>query len=444
MITICASPMQTIRLGRVGENERQRVAFDVSALLAELPGASFTIVNQGPGDVAAYPCPGVTVEDGVLYWPITSAELKATGRGRCELIVTVGDTVAKSVIYATQVLEALDGSGDAPEPWDSWQTEFAGMVADAQEAAAEATESALAAGVDAGRAEAAAEAVERVSGFARVSALSGPALLGPAIEAAGIPAYIKAEALSDYSDYGLTAEGWYVFARIAAPEGVSVTEATSVTGAAGAIIEPGADHIDVAVRFGVAAESVPVTVSWSAAETERFVFKATDLAVRNLDYRTTFYIYDIARYATWEYALTADTTFAEGKRYYTEADGVYTLAEVTAGEAVPAETYYNHSKLHFEGMVANVTYRFDETVDCPIEIVLPVVAEDGHGAWFEIQMRYNGSYSCTLLPPEGVKIGTAQTQAQTEGVNTIDLQYTDADDVKMWTLLNTHSNIPTA
>lgn len=141
MITINASPMQAIRLGRVGENERQRVAFDVSALLAELPGASFTVVNQGPGDAAAYPCPGVTVEGSTLYWPITSAELKATGRGRCELIVTVGDVVAKSVIYATQVLEALDGSGDAPEPWDSWQTEFAGMVADAQEAAAEAAES---------------------------------------------------------------------------------------------------------------------------------------------------------------------------------------------------------------------------------------------------------------------------------------------------------------
>ena len=141
MITICASPMQAIRLGRVGENERQRVAFDVSALLAELPGASFTVVNQGPGDAAAYPCPGVTVEGSTLYWPITSAELKATGRGRCELIVTVGDVLAKSVIYATQVLEALDGSGDAPEPWDSWQTEFAGLVADAQAAAADAAES---------------------------------------------------------------------------------------------------------------------------------------------------------------------------------------------------------------------------------------------------------------------------------------------------------------
>ena len=141
MITINASPMQAIRLGRVGENERQRVAFDVSALLAELPGAAFTIINQGPGDAAAYPCPGVSLEDGTLYWPITSAELQQTGRGRCELIVTVGDVVAKSIIYGTEILEALDGSGEAPEPWDGWLTEFAGMVAEAQEAAADAAES---------------------------------------------------------------------------------------------------------------------------------------------------------------------------------------------------------------------------------------------------------------------------------------------------------------
>lgn len=138
MIEVKATPMQAIRLGRLGENERQRVLFDVAALLEELPGATFTVINQGPGDAAAYPCPGVTLENGTLYWPITSAELQTVGRGHCELIVTVGDTVAKSVIYTTQILEALDGSGDAPEPWESWQTEFAGFVADAQTAATDA------------------------------------------------------------------------------------------------------------------------------------------------------------------------------------------------------------------------------------------------------------------------------------------------------------------
>ena len=57
-------------------------------------------------------------------------------------------------------------------------------------------------------------------------------------------------------------------------------------------------------------------------------------------------------------------------------------------------------------------------------------------------MNYSATWSCTLLPPTGVKIGTATTQAQSAGVNVIDLQYTDVDGVKIWTLLNTHSNIP--
>lgn len=277
----------------------------------------------------------------------------------------------------------------------------------------------------------------------RVTSLDNtPLAVGTAIEAVGIPVYVSD--VTDYSEYGLPDTGWYVFAKIAAPDGVTVSSSTSVTGAAGYIATDGAAFVNVAVKFDVASQSKAVTVNWDGEEEETFVFKATDLAVRNLDYRTTFYIYDIAPYTTWTYALTTDAKFVANKNYYTlDITGVYVLATVTVGEDVPANTYYNHSKVHFEGMASNVTYRLDEMVDCPIEIALPEIADDGHGAWFEIQMRYNGSYSCTLLPPTGVKIGTATTQAQSAGMNTIDLQYTNVDNVKMWTLLNTHSNIPT-
>lgn len=134
MITVHATPSAPTRLGRLGENEHTRVAFDVTDYQAELPGAAFTLINHGPGDEAAYPCPGVTVEDGTLYWIVSSADLRQTGYGMCELIVTVGDEIAKSAYYPTLILGALDGSGDMPEPWKSWQTEFARMVADAQTA----------------------------------------------------------------------------------------------------------------------------------------------------------------------------------------------------------------------------------------------------------------------------------------------------------------------
>ena len=276
----------------------------------------------------------------------------------------------------------------------------------------------------------------------RVTSLTETPLSGGAIvEAVGIPIYVSD--VSQYAAYGITEAGWYTFARIAAPAGLTVSAATTVTGAVGYIAAADADHVDVAVRFGVTAMSQAVTVGWDGQRAETFVFRATDLAVRNLDYRTTFYLYDLSPFVTWTYALTADTTFAAGKAYYTKSGDEYTLAEVTAGATIPANTYYNHSKVRFEGMTRNVTYKLDTMIDCPIEIALPVVEDDGYGAWFEIQLRYNASYSCTLLPPEGVKIGTVNTQSQTAGINVIDLQYTGVGGVAMWSLLNTHSNIPT-
>ena len=268
-----------------------------------------------------------------------------------------------------------------------------------------------------------------------------PIASGTVIETVGIPVYVSD--ITQYAAYGLTETGWYVIARITAPDGVTVTAETTVTGADGSIAEAGADHVDIAVRFEVAASSKTVTVDWGEAE-DSFVFKSTDLAVRNLDYRTTFYLYDLAPYTSWTYALTADTTFAADKNYYTFDGEEYTLAEVTTGAAVPANTYYNHSKVTFSGMTRNVTYRLNDVVDCAIEIILPEVPDDGYGAWFEFQLRYSATWSCTLIPPSAdVKVGTTNTQAQTAGINTIDLQYTDVGGATLWTLLNTHSNIPT-
>ena len=270
-----------------------------------------------------------------------------------------------------------------------------------------------------------------------------PVASGQIVDSVGIPVYV--DNVSDYSSYGITNTGWYAFVRITAKSGVTVSAQTTVTGADGYIATTGADHVDVAVRFGVAAQSKTVTIAWDSNNIEVFVFRATDLAVRNLDYRSTFYIYDIADFAAWTWALTADATFQDGVNYYTESGGEYTLATVTVGDTVPANTYYVHSKLTFSGMIRNVTYRFNEIVDCPIEIVLPTVPNDGYGAWFEIQMRYSKAVSITLLPTDNtVVIGNSTTQSQSAGINVVDLQYTDVNDIKMWTLLNTHSNLPEA
>lgn len=260
------------------------------------------------------------------------------------------------------------------------------------------------------------------------------------IDCVGIPPYISD--VSEYSAYGLTEAGWYVFVRILAETGTTVTSGTTVTGAAGYVATVGNSYIDIAVKFDVAAMACRVTVDWGT-QTDTYVFRATDLAVRNLDYRTTFYVYDAAPFVTWEYALTTDTKFVADKKYYTTDGTTYTLATVTVDEDIPAETYYNHSKCIISGLVRNVTYKLDEIIDCPMEFILPAIEDETHGCWYEIRLQHAGEYSMTLTPPsDDVKIATEHTQKETAGINMIDLHYTALAGTKIWRFMNTHSSIP--
>lgn len=278
-------------------------------------------------------------------------------------------------------------------------------------------------------------AAERVTALMNTSLASGNIL-----ECVGIPVYV--DDATDYSAYGITDTGWYVFARITAKGDTTVTAQTSVTGAAGYIATAGEDHVDVAVKFGVAAASQTVTVNWGS-ETDTFVFKATDLAVRNLDYRSTFYIYEADDFATWTYALTSDATFVSGKKYYTKAGNVYTLATVTTGASVPASTYYNHTKITFSGMTRNVTYRFNEVIDCPVEIALPTIPDDGYGAWFELQLNISGARSLTLTLQDANAHVASNSAANlsANAVNVLDLQYSNVAGTKIWRAINTRSSL---
>ena len=515
---------------------------------------------------------------------------------------------------------------------------------------------------------------------------------GSVIEAVGIPTYVSD--VTQYAAYGISETGWYIFARVITKSGEAIEAGVTVEGADGSIITAGEDHIDIAVRFEVASMSRPVTINWGTY-TETYIFKATDLAVRNLDYRTTYYVYDLAPYAEWVYrrsadltfsgtkyyvmdngeyvqaavkartpipadtyythscVMTEDTVFVDGVTYYTKSGTVFTPAEVVTGADIPASTYYveqwtlasgyfagkayykvtgdtyeqiavkageaasyvtklitypdtetekfvgteywvpdesdlgysraavkageeipegtyfthtytkltaagkfaagvryyklvggvyeyqkvtvgasyaknvyyvdtwteaagefvgtayyverdgmyeqaavlaneaipageyftqlitwpqaledtfadgvtyyinlgakytvadvavgdpipvymEHELLRIEGMTRNLTYRFDETIDCPMEIVLPVI-EDGenYGAWFDFQFRHNGSYSTTLTPSENVKIATNNTPNATKGINLLHLHYSYIDGAKVWSALNTHTS----
>ena len=146
----------------------------------------------------------------------------------------------------------------------------------------------------------------------------------------GIPQYIKEAEISQYASYRITKAGWYSFVRVSAPNGVTVKSGFAISGI-DTFVQPsnGANHVDVAVPFSADAMTVVVGINWGQV-TESVMFKATDLAVRNLDYRTTFYIYDAEPYAKVESNL-----------------------------------------ITFSGFTPNITYRYNHQIDRPINIVLP-------------------------------------------------------------------------
>lgn len=276
----------------------------------------------------------------------------------------------------------------------------------------------------------------------RVQSLDGTELAaGEVVEAVGTPIYVSD--VSQYSTYGITETGWYIFARVTAPPGAKVVSAPTVTGADGKITKSRTGYVDLAIRFGTAATSKRVTIRWADGYEDAAVIKATDLAIRNLDYMVTFYVYDADEFATWEYALTTDTTFSATHAYYTKDGEDYVKAEVTVGDPVPADTYYVHSKVTIEGLTRNVTYRLNTAVDCPMVFVLPGIEDETHGLWFEVRTHFTEDHSCELVAPEDVKIATEHSQQTHAGINMINLHYTAVDGVKIWRFMNTRSTIPT-
>ena len=172
MNSIIADTSNAINIGRLGENQYTRVAFDVSEYLSEFPSATFQLLNCRPGDVLAYPVANIDTDGQYLYWNVTSTDLTVQGVGRCEFVVMDGEVIVKSVIYKTIISEALDGNGEAPGPWESWLEKFYEYAEEASGSAQAAAESASDAS---GSAEAARQSGEQAAGSAEAAAGSASA-----------------------------------------------------------------------------------------------------------------------------------------------------------------------------------------------------------------------------------------------------------------------------
>ena len=135
-ITINAGrPCERIALGRRGENEATQIVFDVSWLIDTFGAGTAQLAVIRPEEEDPYPAVVEQDDDArTVTWTLTNADTANAGRGECELFWYVGDTLAKSIVYRTEVMRDIGDVGeDVPEPYETWVEEVLAAGAQAQE-----------------------------------------------------------------------------------------------------------------------------------------------------------------------------------------------------------------------------------------------------------------------------------------------------------------------
>lgn len=107
-------------IGKQGENLTTQVVFDCANWLGELTGGTLSIVHQRPTDTDGYPCANYETTDTTLTWDVNETDLAFCGTGQLELRYTIGDRIAKSRTFITQILKALTPMETPPEAYEPY------------------------------------------------------------------------------------------------------------------------------------------------------------------------------------------------------------------------------------------------------------------------------------------------------------------------------------
>lgn len=145
-----------LSLGYEGENKARPMEINVAEWLSDWPGASVGLLLQRPGEDSFYPA-AVKVENGVLYYTPTRADVEIPGEGLAQIVLTNAEDVElRSRVVRTKIEESLPGSaGEAPEepmqPFVDQVIDAAARAEDAAKRAEEAAESGGSGGGGGGR-----------------------------------------------------------------------------------------------------------------------------------------------------------------------------------------------------------------------------------------------------------------------------------------------------
>lgn len=177
---------KSIPLGRQGEQYARAVEIDCAKMLHDYPGARLTLMQRRTRGETARIVKADVSDTGVITWSPDMDAMAVAGLGAIEIVATVDDKVAKSVIAATAIAPSLTPPDtDTQSGWvkDVLDASDAaqGAMAAAQESAAAAAGSASAAQSSA---NAAAGSASAASKSASSAAASADAASGSASEAA--------------------------------------------------------------------------------------------------------------------------------------------------------------------------------------------------------------------------------------------------------------------
>ena len=124
---------RAIPLGKVGEDEVNKVLFPVYKWKELYGEGTFGVVHQLPESNDPYPCDAdyVKLNGEFVEWIIRSSDLRTPGRGKCELRYTVNGTRVKSVVYDTIIQDALGANSlEPPDPWKPWIDDLEDLAAE--------------------------------------------------------------------------------------------------------------------------------------------------------------------------------------------------------------------------------------------------------------------------------------------------------------------------
>ena len=192
----CADPK--ILIGRQAENNAIKVVFDLSFLIQNFGDGTAVLVHQRTKDNAPYIV--TTQQDGsTLSWNVSQIDTAYVGVGQAELRWTVGDTLAKTIIYKTWTVKSITADEVMPDEYQSWydamieyidqlkvdsDARLAEAVENARQSATDAAESATQADASADSAETSANQASQSATAADASATAAASSASDALDSA--------------------------------------------------------------------------------------------------------------------------------------------------------------------------------------------------------------------------------------------------------------------